>query len=498
MKGAPVFGMAQAVGVLVVGLYAVGTRNVSLVASLCGYLVGCEVLWRQNNVPLPYLSAPYLITALSVFVVIAVLGRMGRDARLAVVYFLLLVPAIVGTVRTAGGNARELIAFALSGPLALTAFVAFTSQMRADLATYRRILWVTLVSLVGPLAIALSDVGSELAASGRIEFTSASNFVTSGGFGPVQVSTVLGLGVLIGVILTIVDRDRTLQVLAGVLAAVFTVQSLLTFSRGGMFATAIALSALAVYRVRERRIRNRVIAVVAVALSLGYFVVVPWLEDFTDGAFGQRFSDVSSSRTELAANDTQLFSENIVFGVGPGMTKYQRLSYEICQLRSDRCKDEASSHTEWTRMLGEHGIPGVLSLVALIVLATRAVRNHRRERPFAIAFVTWAVAQMFYANLRVVAVPFAFGLAFLTLRQLSRAGDDDPDGDVGTDDGPGPPPPVPVVQPAVTPATWTTARATWAAAPAGVAGPRPVRINGTHPPSGNGSATPPPYHGPVP
>lgn len=440
MKNAPVVALVQGIGVMAAGFYCVGTRNLTMLTSLCGYLVGCEVLWRQARAPLPYLIAPYMISALALFVVIVVLGRLGRDARLAVLYFLLLVPAVVGTIRTAGEGSRELVAFALSGPLALAAMVCFTSQVRTDVRSYRRVLWTTLISAVGPLAFAVSDVSDAIADQRNIKFSSASNFITSGGFGPVQVSAVLGLAALVGIVITIVDTDRPARILAGVLAAVFAVQSLLTFSRGGMFATAIALSALAIYRVRDRRIRNRVAATVAVALALGYFVVVPALEDFTNGAFGKRFSDLQSGRTELAANDTQIFRKNIVFGVGPGMTKYQRLTYEVCELRTDRCGDEASSHTEFTRLLGEHGIPGIMAMAVLLTLAVRAVRRHATDRPFAIAFITWAIAQMFYANLRVVAVPFCFGLAFLTIRQ-ARAPDHDEEAATGREPTTTPAPP---------------------------------------------------------
>jgi hypothetical protein len=419
MKNAPALGLVHALGVFGVGLYAVALRKLPLVAYLCFYLAGSEVLWRQVRVPLPYLAAPYLLIGLSVFVVIVVIGKLGRSARIAIMFFLLLTPAIIATIRTAGEGSRELVAFALSGPLALAALVCFMSQVEADMVTYRRLLWTTLISAVGPFAIAVSDVGAALALEGSIEFSTASNFVTSGGFGPVQVSTVLGLGVLTAVILTLVDTDRPARVIAGVLAFALAVQSLLTFSRGGLFSTALALVALAVYRARDRRVRNRILGVAAVALTLGYFLVVPWIEDFTGGAFSDRFSDVNTERTSLAQNDTQIFFDNIVFGVGPGMTKYQRLSIEICELRTDGCRKEASSHTEFTRLLGEHGIAGVLALSCLVLLAYRSVAKGSRTRPFAAAFMAWALAQMVYANLRVVAVPLAFGLAFLTVTQAS-------------------------------------------------------------------------------
>lgn len=415
-KNAPLLGLGHAVAVVTVGLYAVARRNVLLVTCLIAYLVGAEVLWRQVNAPLYYLFAPYAVILLSAFVVIMVIGKLGRDARLSVLYIALLLPGAITTIRTAGSDSRELIAFALSGPAALAALVAFMSQMSATRSAYRRILWTALVSAVGPLAIAVSDVASAVAQNGSIKFTDQSNFITSGGFGPVQVSAVLGLGVLIALLLTLLESDRICRLIAAVVAFAFAVQSLLTFSRGGMFSAAIALSALAITQARNRRMRNRVMVMVAVALSLGYFVVVPFLTDFTNGAFEKRFSDTQSARTQLAANDTQVFARNIVFGVGPGMIKFQRLGYDICKLRSDKCAQEASSHTEYTRMLGEHGLPGMLAIVVMAVLAFRAVAHAGRNRPYAVAFMAWAIAQMFYANLRVVAVPFAFGIAFLAVR----------------------------------------------------------------------------------
>jgi O-antigen ligase len=420
MKSVPTLGLLQAATIMLVGLYAIAKRNLGTVACLVAYLIGAEVLWRQVKAPVPYQTAPYVMILLSAFVVVFAIGRLNSTARLAVLYFLLLIPSVINTIRTAGAEAREMIAFALSGPAALACFVAFTSQVRATPEQFRRILWAALISAVGPLAIALSEIQSELAKGNAIEFKDQSNFLTSGGFGPVQVSAVLGLGVVIAIVLTIFDTNRVARYLAGILALVFSVQSLLTFSRGGMFSAAIGLSALAIAQARNRRIRNRVMVVVAIALTLGYFVVVPFLTDFTGGAFEKRFTDTESARTDLASNDAQIFTDNILFGVGPGMTKYQRLTYEVCQLRSDKCDKEASSHTEFTRLLSEHGIPGVAAGIVLIWMAVRAIRGSRADRPFAVAFIFWAVAQMFYANLRVVAVPFAFGLAFLTVRAMDR------------------------------------------------------------------------------
>ena len=410
-----ILGLVHAAAILLFGLYAVLKRNLALLICVLAYITGSEVMWRQVRAPIFYLAAPYLFIILSGFAVLFVLQHIGRDGKLALLYAAVMLPAMAVTIGTTGAGAREIIAFALSGPLALAAFVMFTSQVRIAPWLYRRVLWVTLISAVGPLTIAVADVRSELAFAGKINFNGQSNFVTSGGFGPVQVSSALSLGIMAAIFLIISEREKAARIVASVLAVILGVQVLLTFSRGGSFAVGIAMAAFAFAQARNRRVRNGILAVAAVSFTLAYFVVFPWLEDFTGGAFEDRFSNTKSSRTDLAANDTEIFANNFVFGVGPGMTKYQRLGYEVCQIRSDQCVDEASSHTEFTRMLGEHGIPGIIAIVLLVMLAFSAAKRAGPGRAFAIAWIAWSVAQMFYANLRIVAVPFAFGLAFLTL-----------------------------------------------------------------------------------
>lgn len=413
IKSAPILGLAQAAAIAAIGLYGVLRRDLTVVISTIAYLAGTEILWRQTRVPVFYLAAPYLVIGLSALAVLLVIGRLGRDARIAVLYGALLLPATVATVRTAGQEARELVAFALSGPLALAAFVAFTSQVRITTDLYRRVLWIILVGAVGPLTIAVSDVRADLAAETAITFSKQSNFATSGGFGPVQVSAALSIGMMAAILLVIIERNRLARLLAGSLAFVLGVQTLLTFSRGGSFSILIAMAIFAVTQARDPRIRNRIAAVAIATVLLANFLVFPWLESFTGGMFQQRFSDTTTSRTELAANDTEIFTHNFVFGVGPGMTKYQRLTYEVCQIRSDKCRNEASSHTEFTRTLSEHGIPGVIAVALLLLLAWHAVRRAGPGQQYAVAWMAWAIAQMFYANLRIVAVPIAFGFAFL-------------------------------------------------------------------------------------
>jgi O-antigen ligase len=422
MDAVPRLVLVQAAGIGLFGLYAVARRNLPVLLCLIAYLPGAEMLWRQTKAPLYYLAAPYLVIVFGAFATIGVIGRLTKPGRMALIYMGLLLPATVVTLKTAGPGSREILSFALTGPIALGVLVTFSSQVRIERWLYVRLLWVVTISSVGPLTIAAWALRSGISSGQNIDFGDRSNFIAAGGTAPVQVSALLGLGVLTGVLLIINERNQLARLVAVVLTIALTVQCFLTFSRGGMTSVAIALTALLLTQARHRQLRNRLVVTLAIGLALCFGVIFPRLDSFTQGAFKERFTDSQTGRTTLAVNDLDIFRKNPLFGVGPGMTKYQRLGYDICQLRSDKCVQEASSHTEFTRMLSEHGVPGVLAIAVLVAMFVQAIRRSDRwSRPLTIALLTWGVAQMFYANFRIVAVPVALGLAFIRVADPTAA-----------------------------------------------------------------------------
>lgn len=416
MASVPQLGFVQLLGVVALALYGIAKRNALLVMCLIAYLPAAEITWRQARAPVPYLGVPYLLTALSVLLLVTSYRHLARPGRLALFYVLLLVPSSIVTISVAGENSREAIAFALSGPFALAALVMICSQIGIEPWFQRRLLWVMAISGTGPLVIALTRINEYVAATGSLTFGTESNFLTAGGFGPVQVSSVMGMTVLVSVLLYLMETEPVPKLLAVSIGLLAGVQSFLTFSRGGMFATAFALAALALSQAADRQNRRRVLVAVGAVFAVGYFVVVPRIDAFTEGRFQERFTDTRSARTSLASSDLELFRENPVFGVGPGMSRYRRLSYEVCQLRDDRCRNEGSSHTEFTRMPAEHGISGVLSIGILAAMAWQAWARAGSSRYLTASLLVWSIAQMFYANMRVGAIPLAFAFAFLRVQ----------------------------------------------------------------------------------
>ena len=82
--------------------------------------------------------------------------------------------------------------------------------------------------------------------------------------------------------------------------------------------------------------------------------------------------------------------------------------------RAERGEFGGASHTEYSRMLAEHGIFGVFSLLCLIALAIRAVRTAApNKQALALAFVIWFALYLLLNGCRIAAPCLMFGLAFV-------------------------------------------------------------------------------------
>lgn len=112
------------------------------------------------------------------------------------------------------------------------------------------------------------------------------------------------------------------------------------------------------------------------------------------------------SRVNLAKADYDLFLANPVAGVGVGMSYYYRIA-----------PVSEAPHTEYSRILAEHGVLGILALTILVgMLITAFFRtSNTMAQAWLVASVGWAAVEMSHAAMRIVAISFMLGLAFATL-----------------------------------------------------------------------------------
>lgn len=401
MRAYPVVSTTHALFVFALGLGWALAGYENRVSVWGAYVAASDVLWRLTGASVPWEFAKYALALVFVFAILRS-GRL-RAPSLPLIYLGLLIPSSLLVVsRLEPRAAFNRISFNLSGPLALAVGVWFFSRLTLTASEYATLL----VAMVGPIIGACSVVLSSIRSEEELFFKGASNFATSGGWGPNQVSALLGLGALLSVLLFVTTRGPGwLKAVLFVLIVGLASQSALTFSRGGLFTAAGAAAAAMPFLVRDRGARRRLLFGGTIALAITVFLVVPGLESFTRGALGVRFENLGTTgRDRIAMADFTIWKENPILGVGPGIGPEKRLAI---------LGTAALAHTEWSRLLAEHGLLGAGAIICLFVMAQRAVASGRGSlgKALAAAFVVWAFLFMFHAGMRVAAPAFAIAVA---------------------------------------------------------------------------------------
>lgn len=401
---ATIHGAAVILGGLVLALT---TPRIDRVLKVAGYAATCDVFWRMSRSQVPFEMAKYAALG---FLLIGFVRFVKRPQRTAVpiAYLVCLLPGIAITmVSLPLDEARQLVSANLAGPALLAIGVLVLRQVTAAEAEVVDLLWVLLGPIVAVAAIstrATAEAGTE-----AFDSASGSNFAAVGGFGPNQVSMLLGFGALVCVLWALQKVSvKTLLVQIAV-GGWLTAQAALTFSRGGLYGAAAGVAAVAVAALATSGMRSRMMMAIGVGVVVAV-VAFPYLNEFTNGSLERRFADTSSTnRGEIATADLELFEQEPLLGVGVGMAKYQRSATET------GFAVQARAHTEFSRMLGEHGVLGLLSLGFLVAMAIQAIRSAtgRWNRLFAAALVMWSLVSMSHSATSIAAIAFAFGLANL-------------------------------------------------------------------------------------
>jgi hypothetical protein len=409
MRASSVLATAHALFTVALGLsFALFSKDTHKAGYVAAYIAGAEVLWRMTNVQIYWEAGKYftiLILGIAFFRI-----KPWQRTGLPVLYFGLLsmsIPLVLSRLGTSSA-ARDAISFNLSGPFALMVCALYFSQITLDQNAMRRLAWWVILPIIGIATLTASGTLS----AGPIVFTGESNFATSGGFGPNQVSAILGLGGGLALLLLITGKGLASRWFTIFLALGLLTLSALTFSRGGLYNAAImAILALA-HNLRDTRRRIATILALLIIGLIGGYIIFPRLNAFTGGMLGQRFSDLNTtSRAEIAQADLDIWFANPMLGVGPGISKTERIfGFGI------------ASHTEYTRILAEHGSAGLLSLLVLFWIAARTYFRapNIEAQIWVAALLAWPLLEMSHAAMRVVAISFLFGLAMVNWESESQ------------------------------------------------------------------------------
>lgn len=405
-------GLILAIGVITI----VVKKNADGAAHLfAGYVVGIEVLLRMNAGGIGYEYGKYAMIIF--FVTALIFERVKKETPVPfLVFVLLLVPSVFIVSYPTFDETRQFVSFNLSGPVALFVSVLYFYQRKMPLAQLKKLFLAVLYPIVGMSIFIFFKSGSLEEA----KFTTESNFQTSGGFGPNQVSTMFGLGVLI-IAAAYFLRIRLFKIkyLEIVILLGLIIRGLATFSRGGVLAPIVAiLFCLTVMSLTDSKFQAKIgrtvymfFAIVVVVITGFYYVnsVSGGLLELRykgESMYNEDKSNLFSGRDELLMEDFEIFQNHMLLGVGPGMASQER--YEISGI-------ETSAHIEFSRLLSEHGLLGLVSIIILVVFPVKhfSKLSSPDNKIILLLCVMFVFVTMSHAAMRTCVPSFIYGLGYI-------------------------------------------------------------------------------------
>ena len=395
----------HALFVFVLGIwFVVHDRNPNRVVYLLGYICGAEILWRMTEAHILWEYGKYASSAIAL---LAILRWRMKLKGAPLVYFLFLIPSSLITLMDFPlGDARNSLSFNLSGPFSLMVGALLLSRFTFDRQKLLTLINCTVAPITGIAALAVYSISR----SSYLVFTLNSNFATSGGFGPNQVSAVLGLGAVLCWVAVLIQTRESKQPFIHLLLLVWLIsQAMITFSRGGVFNFIVAVPIGTIFLLKNNPSRSRTVLAIALGVIVVAYIAFPYLNTFTGGMLQQRLTDLDpTGRNTLINEDLQIFMESPLFGVGPGQSSYYHSLLSFA----------AASHTEYSRLFAEHGIFGILALFFLIGMVVKAFLDapSAESRGIILIFALWGLAEMAHAAMRIQAISFLLALSIAQYR----------------------------------------------------------------------------------
>lgn len=376
------------------------------------YIVGIEVLLRMTQSSLFWEFGKYSV------IYFLLLGLMRNRDKIKlftpiIFYFLFLLPSILLLPLNSFNLWRQAVAFNLSGPACLTICSIYLYNQKINKKNFKEIL----LCLLSPiLSMALFNL-LMMPDLGTYHFLPYSNPSTSGGYGPNQVSTIFGVGIVLLVIAQVLKINLfSSKYVIIFLLILFMGFGFITFSRGGIITAIISLSISISYYFFNGQKKAQFFLKTASILIISIIVWVA-IVNITEGViinrygldggvYGEKFFLDLTGRAQIYDIDLKIFYDNIFTGVGPGQANELRAVYGY--------GSQVAAHIEYSRMLAEHGLTGLFSLIILFLAPIHQLLSEKltSSRFLRLAFTIVAILTLSHSAMRLAITCFLYGLLF--------------------------------------------------------------------------------------
>ncbi len=416
----PPISKLYAIGIFLIGYsYVIIKKNANNeVLYVAAYIVGAEVMLRMTDGMFINEYAKYNVIVLMILGMIY--SGFSKFSFPYWIFLLLLIPGIFYGIYQLNfdTNIRKAIAFNISGPvtLGIASLYCFDRYI-----TFNQVK-ILFKSLGYPMIAILTYLFLYTPSIKDVVVGTYSNFATSGGFGPNQVSTILGLGTFVFLFNTLFNSNtKKVQLIHLILTVLITYRGIVTFSRGGMITGFIMIVFLLLFTYFKMNDNGKLkIIFIVVAVAIMGVLVWGYSSIETGGLIDKRYANQDargkekvsklSGREALIESELKMFWDNPIMGVGVGKNK---------EYREETTGILAASHNELSRMLAEQGSLGVFCL--LILFSTPFLLYFKNTNNiFMLSFYFFWILTINHAAMRLAAPAFIYALSLLKVSFLNE------------------------------------------------------------------------------
>ncbi len=401
--------------VFVFGLYyVIMSRNKNNeVLYFAAYFCGMECFLRMTQNLIFYETGKYGVLFFMLLGII--LNNISKKALIYFLIILLFIPGIVfGLVNFSGDdNFKKEIIFNSLGPLTLSISAMYCFDKKIGMQQLKNIF----LSMFFPLLSTLVFILLFTPADSRINTITESNFLTCGGYGPNQVSTVLGLAGFICFSLFLFFAKTFMNKIIYVsFCLIFSYRCLITFSRGGLLTELVLILSVLGLTYFKMNFKGKLkVQFIFFTFLIASILIFSYTIFQTNGMISNRYSgknaigvekqDKFSGRADLAEAELEVFMKNPLLGAGIGHSK---------QARAALTGHEAASHNEITRLMAEQGLFGLIIIILLFFVPLVHFYINKNQI-FLIPFFLFWFFTINHAAIRIAAPAFIYGLSLLKI-----------------------------------------------------------------------------------
>ncbi len=397
-----------------VGLYSVmKTQNKGHECLyVAAYIVGSEVLLRMTGGNLLYESSKY---GVMLFLVLGMYySGFSKNAIPFWIYLLLLLPGVLIATETLNMDTdiRKAIAFNISGPVCLGIASIYCYNRKILVSQINNILLMLALPIFSTtvyLILFTPDLKDVLTGTG-------SNNATSGGFGPNQVATVLGIGMFVFFSRLLLESKTKLMFIINLIILFnITYRGLVTFSRGGMLTGFIMILILLFYLFIKTKSYGRYnLYRLLIFMSIAFFMTWGYTSNQTGGLIDKRYANQDaagrvkesqlSGREEIWDSEIDDFYDHPVFGIGVA---------KALEVREEKTGGQViASHSEISRTLAEHGAMGIIALL-IVLFCPIFLFLDNQQHIYMFCFLIFWLLTINHAAMRIAASAFVYSLSLL-------------------------------------------------------------------------------------